>query len=199
MYSQRGNALFLVLIGVALFAALSYTITRSGRGNGDIQREKRILAAAQLAQHGATLRAGATRMIITGQETRSTIKVNAANWLIPCTTGTDCLFSPDGGGVTPPKLPANLGTPIQYFMQPSDGYGIMNLSMDAPALFWEVDDLPEQVCRMINAGLGITGIPVEVNNSDTTIDAAAGEPAACINYDSSGTAPFYLYYAVLAE
>lgn len=54
--TQRGNVLFLILIAVVLFAALSYAVTQSSRGGGDnVDDEKMRLEAARLLQQGAMI------------------------------------------------------------------------------------------------------------------------------------------------
>lgn len=66
MYSTKGNALFLILIAVALFAALSYAITNSSRGSGSIDREQAILHSTQIIQYAQSISTAVQRLKIIG-------------------------------------------------------------------------------------------------------------------------------------
>jgi hypothetical protein len=62
---ERGNILFLILIAVALFAALSYAVTSSTRGGaGNANSEINEVTAAQLSQYPSGVRTSILRMII---------------------------------------------------------------------------------------------------------------------------------------
>src|ERR1700761_7280485 len=64
--AESGNALFLILIAVALFAALSYAITQSGRGGGNVSNQTALITAGQITEAPADIRAAVARMLITG-------------------------------------------------------------------------------------------------------------------------------------
>lgn len=116
MNVQRGSALFLILIAVALFAALSYAVTQTGRGSGNTKRENIQLAVSQALQQASSVKIGIQRVRIIegGSENQITFigphygaSMNAAH-ANPYCTGTSCeVFHTNGGGVTytpPPPL-----------------------------------------------------------------------------------------------
>ena len=63
---EKGNALFLILIAVILFAALSYAITQSNRSGGNASRETNLVAGTTVTQYPSAIRTAITRMLLRG-------------------------------------------------------------------------------------------------------------------------------------
>lgn len=202
MKTERGNALFLILIAVALFAALSYALTQSGRGGGGIDKEQASLNAASLVQMTTLLRVTADKMVLFGTTSKTAFQLNdlvdVAN---PCTTGVNCLFSTDGGNVSVPDYPSGLstGTLSANYYNTGSGLSVNNIGTSANDAFITIEPLTEYACGEINKNLGITGIPEEPD-----VDAVLGETvtgshaAACIDYDPT-SAGYYMFYHVMVE
>ncbi len=64
MKNEHGNALFLILIAVALFAALSYAVTQSGGGGGTIDKEQNIIKTALLMDQASLIKNHIQRLYI---------------------------------------------------------------------------------------------------------------------------------------
>lgn len=96
--NERGNVLFLILIAVALFAALSYAVTQSSRSGGDTGRETNILNSAQITQYPNQIRTGILRQVIDGTDPLN-ILFNPPPFtnLDPATLRVG-VFHPQGGG-----------------------------------------------------------------------------------------------------
>ncbi len=99
---ERGNALFLILIAVALFAALSYAVTQSGRsGSGGVSKETGTLNAGQITDYPASIRTTITRMILTGGATSGAIDFRTT------TDSVNAVFTnPTGGGAVSLTAPS---------------------------------------------------------------------------------------------
>ncbi|PJB70017.1 MAG: hypothetical protein CO093_09045 [Alphaproteobacteria bacterium CG_4_9_14_3_um_filter_47_13] len=109
-HNKRGNVLFLILIAVALFAALSYAMTRSSRsGSGDAGKETLALQAAQITQYATGLENSIMRMRLSNGCSDTNISFTnpfVADYEHPVPPADQCkVFHPQGGGwsYTPPK------------------------------------------------------------------------------------------------
>jgi hypothetical protein len=104
---QSGNVLFLILIAVALFAALSYAVTQSTRsGGGSTDREQALLGSAALTQYPTSLRTSVIRMILGGLDVRNLAFNGPAAFGSVSTTRL--VFHPDGGGAVFQAAPADV-------------------------------------------------------------------------------------------
>lgn len=194
---QSGNVLFLILIAVALFAALSYIVSQSTRsGGGGYASEKIQLSASQLLQNGIGIRTALMRMINAG------IKQEDLDfWWDANPVGA--VFGKDGGAarinIPPDILPSVSGSPGFFYHAPaSTPVSVANIGTSAPdivmGLNFNLDAKGEQICAAINKKLGIDTIPGSASGPDWP-SAAPGKAVACVrNWNT-----FYIYYFVLYE
>ena len=79
--AEQGNVLFLILIAVALFAALSYAVTLTTRsGGGNVGKEKAQLLVDQISQYGAVLSNAVTRVILGSNCSIMTVDFASPAW-----------------------------------------------------------------------------------------------------------------------
>ena len=103
---QQGNVLFLILIAVALFAALSYAVTKSTSGGGNADKELQELETASLLQYLSSIKLAVTRMqLINGcSDTDISFAHNGFHgsfWAHSPALDTRCqIFHSEGGGIS---------------------------------------------------------------------------------------------------
>ena len=95
--TNRGNVLFLILIAVALFGALTYAVTNSMRtGSSTTEKEQAKLDQAVMDNYMAGINVGKMRLEMAG--------CSSIDYTAPADQGAgdkSChLFHPDGGGVS---------------------------------------------------------------------------------------------------
>jgi hypothetical protein len=165
---ESGNVLFLILIAVALFAALSYAVTQSTRsGGGSTEREQSLLGSATLTQYPTTLRSSVTRMILGGADVRN-IMFNAPADFDAVSSGENVLlvFHPDGGGAVFQDASADV------MANAAPGKWVFNAELEVPEvgrdgpggndLIAFLVGVNQPVCERINEELGF----VDESNGD---------------------------------
>ncbi|HEY0901724.1 MAG TPA: hypothetical protein VGD95_06335 [Micavibrio sp.] len=226
--NERGNVLFLILIAVALFAALSYAVTQSSRsGGGDAGKETNLVNSAQITQYPSGIRTAIVRMIIGGTDV-TTLKFNPPSTFSALTTLTEGVFHPNGGGATYSLAPPDVVTTSSIGEWTFNGENqIVNIGTTAATmtaaeadLIAFLPDVSNSVCSKLNESLGLPTTAPEVTGIDFTTQMDTTTPGFC-NGGCGGTIgstggadvlngkPFgcfrngaageYVYYHVLVE
>ena len=192
---EKGNVLFLILIAVALFAALSYAVTQSTRsGGGSADRERSILSSASLTQGPTALRTSLIRMVLGGTDV-SNMRFNA-----PADFGSvdegDLVFHPNGGGAVFQRAPADvmlsgdLGT---WFYNPN--FNIPEIGLDTASTGNDIiaflPGINQAVCSQLNDEFSIdaTGCTTPLNGNIPLLTTASDETQVEENYEDTDTFP----------
>ncbi len=191
--SEKGNVLFLILIAVALFAALSYAVTKSTRsGGGSTEREKAILSGASMTQHPTALRTAVIRMILGGVDV-SGIRFNSpANFSAISGSLEVAVFHPDGGGAVfqnaPSDVMAGTGEGTWFF---NGQFEVPNLGVDGATgndLIAFLPNVSRTVCTQVNREFSIDSTDCTLVNNVVQADGISAADVS-VQMDDTYTFP----------
>lgn len=219
MKNNAGNALWFVLLAIALLAALTVTISRSSdttdQGN---DFERRRVQVSDILRYSSNIATITEQMRIRGLSENDISFQNgttAANYTNANCGDTGCLvFNAEGGGATYKNFPASINNGDWIFSGAND---ISSVGTTAPDLIMILPEVDQSICSHINTEMGIAGIPQDAlkadigniytggfSNPGETISAAPGKRTACFQgfQDENGTdisAKFYFYQVLIAR
>lgn len=190
MKKQQGNVLFLILVAVVLFAALSYAVTQSSRSGGGVDSETDQLNMAAYGSYISSVRFGYQRLRLKGVSPDDMTFSKASS--DACIANAErCLFHPDGGGV--------VFRPLSDFVKGSaglDGYIAVSQSIEdvgtaAPDVMYFEEDISLETCRAFNIFMGLPPDPIREDTMDNSIDGMGGATEFCYQED------FFGWYAIV--
>ncbi|HEY1096870.1 MAG TPA: hypothetical protein VGF14_06475 [Alphaproteobacteria bacterium] len=188
--TERGNALFLILIAVVLFAALSFAITQSNRSTGSSAGEEtNTVSGSNVTQYASAVRTGITRMLVRGNVLEDLFFDQPGDSGYT-TNPTRQVFHPQGGAVVFQSPDSNLvETGGQWYFFFANVKDMATSSLDAVAVLTKVK---RGVCQQINRNIfGSTTVsPLGTAITDATIVAATYNSASPVaNTFDFGTTP----------
>lgn len=158
---ERGNVLFLVLIAVILFAALSYAVTSSTRQPNAKNDSVDIIGGAELTQYPTSLRMAIMTMMVSG------IDVDELEFNAPSSFGSGLneeanVFHPAGGGAAYQNGAASVmasGTQGTWYINAEfeiDNVGVdISSNADGNDIIAFLPGIKEGICSKINDRAGL--------------------------------------------
>ncbi len=160
---QKGNVLVIILIAVALFAALSFVVSKMMRGSADIGREKSGIYASEILTYAQSLSEAVKMMRISNgcEDTDISFENNiVAGYEHSPVATNDCkIFHASGGGLSyiRPNDDANGGVDW-IFTGDNDGYdiGTQCNSDTCSDLIAILPEISLEICKEINKRLNVS-------------------------------------------
>ncbi|MDB5478738.1 MAG: hypothetical protein JWM96_1233 [Alphaproteobacteria bacterium] len=215
--AESGNALFLILIAVVLFAALSYAITQSNRGGGAPNRETSLISSTAITQYSSAIRTGITRMTLRNVDVASldfTAPTDATAYAAAITANNtpNMVFHADGGGVSFTPVDQNIVNTVSttmsstqngnWYFKSTPVTGVATAAADLVAF---LDDLKKPLCESINLQINgnktipvLTGTPAAIVAGSVPVTGTGIDNKSFLCVGTS-TANHYVYYHVMVE
>jgi len=208
---QRGNVLFLILIAVALFAALGFTVSdilRSGNLT-TIAGEQARVYAGEIMDYGRNMRQAVQNVRISNRcrdteiSFENTVESGYVNG-----TNTECqIFDPDGGAMNWVSPANGINDGSEWIFT---GSNIADETGTTSAdLIMILRNINSTVCSQINVNSGIpsTGSDPGIDftkftgsfSTANTLNFSDGQLFGCLNHDNGGTDEPFFYQVLIAR
>lgn len=218
-HSESGNVLFMILVGIVLFAALNFTISRFGGGEdaSEQMKDDRVeLSANQIAGYAMQAKNVIERLEVSGTDTGSLTFEQPSDPDYDTPPNTNKLFHPQGGGMNAIELSNDVYDTALSDPAPGIYYGRFENIEWTPStahdVVMTVYGLKQSVCEKLNNKIiGSATIPdlddtarnLLVDDEDhngTNLAFAASECPACDGYPLlcvKGSDNVYAFYNIL--
>jgi len=221
--TEAGNATIYVVILVALFAALSFTLMRQNDSSesASLESEKADIIAAQIIAYPFQVKQAVEMMTMTGTESSDLDFMPPGDVNFNTAPTKNKVFHPGGGGLNLARLPAEAIAQISA-IPPAGWYlGRFNnvewsptMTQDVMLTAYQID---RQICESINMKItGNTTIPALSSNLNdvliddetplhggSNIDFNVSVCAACENMPtlcvSNGPATAFAFYSIIVN
>lgn len=154
--SQRGNALFIILIAVVLFAALSYALSQGGNSTAGLEHEKTRLLASDVIDIGNNMAEATAKLRLRGvTDTNISFENSVVSGYAnaACTSDACKVFAFDGGGKDweTPSTGVNGNVDMGF----TGSLAVTNMGTSSADLVMIVPDISYGTCVKINSLLSI--------------------------------------------
>lgn len=156
--AHRGNVFFMLLLGIALFAALSMALVKMGDRQGqDVTPEKAKLIATRVVAHAREVKEAVRRLYAGGiseADLRFARPAIVDDYGDITVNPTNQLYSETGGGVHYSAPPNGASTDTDSIWEFFGNSALPQVGTDAADLTIVLPKVNEDVCHQINALLG---------------------------------------------
>lgn len=183
--SQSGSVLFYILIGIALFAALGFAMSKMMQGESGPPAEMKTTTATAILEYADTVRNAVRAMQVDGVDANK-ICFDNPGWgngsytFAACATPANSVFDPNGGGVIWEKNSGDINNASSWLFTGANGIkdvGTTCANASCADLKMVLPGLTKDVCIALNNQLGITN--------------PGGDPPADTGYDATPFAGTY--------
>jgi hypothetical protein len=184
--NESGNVLFLILIAVVLFAALSYAVTQTSR-SGSGTDDGALIDAAQVSQYPASVRTSLIRMMVDGVQPAD-MEFNAPADFADLDNARAGVFHPTGGKATYVLASGDFmesATQTAWTFNMRNQINLIGLTNGTTVpnaasadLIAFLSGITDGLCTKINTDVGITTTP-----ADTDIILTNQEDGTAVVYD----------------